>query len=228
MIRYDAKTRREIIRLRTEGYTYTEICTALGRDIPKGSLSFICRDVILGVRQQERITQVKRDNLAISRVKALAANKRILTEKIASYKAANQDLRPLLKDRRTKLIALAMLYLGEGAKWQGRRGLMLGSSDPRIIQLYIGLLRDCYDIRPEKMKCRIQHRADQDPDALIDFWSNVSGVEKDNFYPCYVDRRTIGQTTRRPSYKGVCSVMCAGTHVQLELDQITGIISEAI
>jgi len=228
VIRYDARTRQKIVTLRTKGYTYTEICEALGQHIPKGSLSFICRDVVLGAQQQERITQIKRDNLVMSREKAVVTNKRILAEKIAGYRAANQDIHPLLGDRRARLIALAMLYLGEGAKWRGRRGLMLGSSDPRIIQLYIGLLRDCYDIHLDQLKGRIQHRADQDPDALLDFWSNISGIRKSNFYPCYIDKRTIGQISRHPDYKGVCAVTCAGTHVQLELEQITDIICGAV
>lgn len=225
---YDDKTRERIIALRTEGYTYTEICTLIGRQISKGTLSYICRGVTLGPSQRERIAGITRNYLEQNRKKAVEANKRILAEKIAGYREANLDIVPLLHDRRAKLIALAMLYLGEGAKWKGKRGLMLGSSDPHIIQLYIGLLRDCYNIPLGALKCRVQHRADQDPDTLVAYWSEVSGVKKENFYPCYVDKRTIGQVTKRPDYKGVCAVTCAGTHVQLELEQITSIICGAI
>jgi hypothetical protein len=225
---YGDKTRERIISLRNEGYTYAEICDTIGYHIPKGTLSYICRNVTLGPDQMERINQVRKGFLEQSRQKAVKANKRIFAEKIASYHDANLDIIPLLSDRRAKLIALAMLYLGEGAKWKGRRGLMLGSSDPHIIQLYISLLRDCYDIQLGSLKCRVQHRADQDPDALVAYWSEVSGGNKEDFYPCYVDKRTIGQVTKRPDYKGVCSVTCAGTHVQLELEQIVSIICEAI
>ncbi len=228
MIRYDAELRHKIITLRSGGYTYTEICALVGQEIPKASLSYICRNTQLGPEQKARILQLMRERLVQNRVKAVAANKKILADKIAGYRASNLDLLSFMADRRAKLVALAMLYLGEGAKWKGKRGLMLGSSNPDILRLYIALLRDCYAIPIDALRGRIQHRADQDPDQLLAFWSEALGVAPANFYKPYVDKRTIGQVSKHPEYKGVCSITCAGTHIQLELEQITGIICGAI
>jgi len=218
--------RQRVALLRKKGYTYPEINAALGLSIPKGTLSYMCRNVVLGTAERARIKEITREQLLINQKKAVAANKQLLANKIATLHTANQNLKPFLHDRRAKLIALAMLYLGEGAKWKGRRGLMLGSASPQILRLYIGLLRDCYDIPVANLRCRIQHRADQDPSVLLAFWSSELSVPLANFYPCYADKRTAGQTTKHPHYMGVCTVTCAGTHIQLELEQIAGIIEE--
>ncbi len=121
-----------------------------------------------------------------------------------------------------------MLYLGEGTKWQRSRAPKLASTSPVIIQLYIDLLHTCYGIGPESMHARIQCRADQNQNELIAHWMDITKIPRSNFYLCYVDKRTIGKPTTKTNYKGVCTVSCAGTHIQLELAEISGIIGEAM
>lgn len=171
---------------------------------------------------------MSRDSLIWKRQKAVIANKKIFDSKLDEYRSRNKNMKNFMKSRQAKLVALAMLYLGEGAKWKSRRGLMLGSADPLIMKLYVRLIKDCFGIHEDKMRGRVQHRADQNPDELIDYWSKITGINPDNFYPSYVDKRTIGKPTLKTDYHGVCSVTCAGTNVQLELNQIVGIINEAV
>jgi hypothetical protein len=178
--------------------------------------------------QKQRISNLQRDRLATLRQKALNRNKELLAARIKSYRDKHLPIESFMENREAKLVALAMLYLGEGAKWQGHRGLMLGSSDPKIIKLYIALLRDCYDVKTSQLKCRIQHRADQNGSKLLSFWSETTAIPTMNFYPSYIDRRTIGRKTKKLEYKGVCSVIGGSTQIQLELEQIAGIIFEAV
>ena len=225
---YSFEVKQRIRALRKEGYTYTEIQVKLRKNIPKGTLSYICKDIVLTSKQQERIRDILQVQLAENRKKAVIANREVFSRKIRHFRSVNLGLIDFMKSRDAKLVALAMLYLGEGAKWKGRRGLHLGSSDPAIVNLYIDLLRECYNIPLSSLKCRVQHRADQNGQQLMRFWSNTTGVPLTNFYPNYIDKRTIGKITRKKDYKGVCGVSCAGTHVQLELEQIAGIISDAL
>ena len=218
----------EIKKLRQDGFTYSEINEQLGLKIPKSSLSYICRDIKLNSIQKLRIKKIADDALAVSRQRALVVNREVFNKKIGQYHKANAHLSELMRHRDISLIALAMLYLGEGAKWKGHRGLLLGSSDPKIIELYIRLIHDCYRISTDLLRCRIQHRADQDPQELVQFWSKITGVGENNFYPCYIDKRTIGKPTKKSSYRGVCVVSCAGTHIQLELEQIADIICKSV
>ena len=123
---------------------------------------------------------------------------------------------------------LAMLYLGEGAKWKGHSGLLLGSSDSTIILLYISLLEKCYKIKPSRLKCRISYRADQDIRELEKYWSGVTGIPEENFYKTKPDPRTKGKKTKKNDYKGVCVITCAGSHIQLELEEIAKLLLKKI
>ncbi len=121
-----------------------------------------------------------------------------------------------------------MLYWGEGSKWQSYRGLSMGSSDIVMIQTYIGLLERCYGLRRADMKCRLILRADQNARALEDAWGEALGIINSNFYKTYVDKRTIGKTTAKIDYKGVCVVSCAGADIQLELAALWSEIANCV
>ena len=71
-----------------------------------------------------------------------------------------------IKDILVLKMILSVLYLGEGTKWKGHSGMVLGSSDPNIILLYIKLLEICYGINHKKLKCRVSYRADQNLKSL--------------------------------------------------------------
>src|SRR3989344_735649 len=139
---------------------------------------------------------------------------------------AAQVLRKL--DSENLKIVLAMLYLGEGAKWKSHSGLMLGSSDSQIILLYISLLKKCYKIKLSQLKCRISYRADQKINELEKYWSRITGISTKNFYKTKPDPRTVGKETKKTDYKGVCVISCAGSHIQLELEEITNLLLEKL
>ena len=98
-------------------------------------------------------------------------------------------------------VALAMLYLGEGTKWKSHSGLSLGSSDPNIILLYISLLKKCYKIEPQILKCRVSYRADQNIDELEEYWSTITGISRENFYKTKPDPRTKGKKQKNSTIK---------------------------
>lgn len=214
--------------LRKQGLTYAEINRKLKVSIPKSTLSGICRGIMLSPTQQARIKAINNASLEGAQKQAVAANKKILDAKIQSYRDSNEHLLQFMQAHEAQLIALAMLYLGEGAKWKSHRGLVLGNTNPMIVKTYIALLISCYGIAPEKLRARIHHRSDQNPDHLLDYWVNVTSIPRRHFYPCYADKRTLGRPTIKSDYKGVCSIICSGTYIQLELEQIAGIISEAM
>jgi hypothetical protein len=229
MFRYAQHTRSQIRSLRQAGLTYTEINERLGLSISKSSLAYICRGILLSEKQLDRNRHIMLTKVAINRKKALIANKDILDNRILSYRIKHLPLAPFINNNlQAKLIALAVLYLGEGAKWPGSRTLKLGSSDFKIIRLYMNLLEDCYGIKKDRLRFRIQHRADQSPSNLLEYWSNTLGIHKDQFYKSYVDKRTIGKITKKTGYHGVCTISGGGTDIQLELAQIADIIGESL
>ena len=224
MIFMTVEVREKIRLLRSQGYTYPEIIAELGKPIPKSTLSYICRDVSLPASYSRKIKTLNQKHLREARQKALVANRNNQERIALDIKTRNLEFANL-SDREAK-IALAYLYLGEGAKRSGFRGLALGSSNPAIIKSYIGLLHRCYGITPEELKCRILYRADQNLDALERYWSQLTGVRRANFYKTKPDPRTVGKPTLQSDYKGVCVLSRRGTEIQLELQIITDIIVE--
>ena len=194
--------------------------------VPKSTLSSWCDDIKLPTWYQEKIDKLNHKNLNKGRKIAYIANKIKRENLLNDLRKQNEHLAQELQKADMRKVALAMLYLGEGSKWKSHRGLMLGSSDPEIIRLYIKLLHLCYGITAVQMKCRISYRADQDIKKLERYWSYVTKVPLKNFYKTIPDPRTIGKATKRTDYKGMCVITYGSTKIQLELEMIPRILLE--
>lgn len=210
-------------QLRSQGKTYSEIRQFLKLQVPKSTLSGWCHNVILPVWYQTKIKALNHKNFTKAQQHAWAQLKR---KREMFLKAVEHEAEIILArfNLEALKVALAMLYLGEGAKWQGHSGLMLGNANPEVINLYLVLLKKCYNITPLQVKCRIGYRADQDIKTLEKYWSRITGIPRDNFYKTKPDPRSKGKKTKRLDYKGVCVIMCAGSHIQLELEMITKLL----
>ncbi len=214
----------KVISLRRSGKTYTEICKIVGAKISKGTLSDWCGNIPLSPEQKQRVMHLIKRGANKGRATALVINKLKRDKYLKSLVAKNEHLARLMNDKDIAKIALAVLYLGEGAKWRSHRGLMLGSADPKIIRFYLNLLDKCYGITPERLHCRISYRVDQDIKRLIKFWSRYTQIPLKNFYKTKPDPRTKGKPTKRKNYKGVCVITLGSTEIQLELESIAEII----
>lgn len=122
-------------------------------------------------------------------------------------------------------LALAMLYLGEGAKKNSQTAM--GNSNPLILKFFVRAIRRLYDIPAEAFTCHLHLRADQDPEHLAHFWSRMLGIPRANFSKPIVDMRTVGSPTY-PEYKGVCAVNCSRVAIQRKLLYIANVFCEQI
>ncbi|MBI2624780.1 MAG: hypothetical protein HYW70_00355 [Candidatus Nealsonbacteria bacterium] len=219
--------RKKVRKLRSTGKTYTEIRQVLGISIPKSTLSNWCHDVILPNWYTAKIRDINHKSFTKAQTMAWASMRR---KRELFLNQVRREAKWVLKKFNPEglKIVLAMLYLGEGAKWKGHSGLLLGSSDQTIVLLYISLLEKCYKIKPSQLKCRISYRADQNIHKLEKYWSNITGVPKENFYKTKPDPRTKGKKTKNNDYKGVCVITCAGSHIQLELEEIAKLLLEKL
>jgi hypothetical protein len=224
MVRHDIATIEKVKNLRSQGKTYSEIMSSLKIKVPKSTISDWCTGVKLPTWYQQRIDELNKKSFSKAQKMAWVSNK-IKRERLANEIINNNShLLEKTKDGDFLKVILSFLYLGEGAKWKSHHGLMLGNSDPNIINLYIKLLNKCYGISLNSMKCRLCYRADQNLDSLQRFWSRKINIPLKNFYKTKPDARTIGKPTLKEGYKGVCVITCGGTHFQLELEAIPRII----
>ena len=212
-----------IIALRKSGKTYTEICKIIGINISKGTLSDWCGSISLSPQQKQRVERLIKRGTNKGRAVALVVNKLKREKYIQAVKNRINHLPNELKDKNTSKIALAMLYLGEGAKTQ-RGSLMFGNSDSLIIRLFLSLLRYCYNIDENKFRCTLQCRADQNIPKLEKFWSQVTKIPLSQFYKARIDPRTIGRPSKNPDYKGVCRIDYFSGDIFMELKQIIAVI----
>lgn len=215
----------KVKNLRKQGYTFSEIKNHLRVNIAKSTLSDWCKDIKMLPVYYKKIEKLNNINREKGREIVKINREKERTEFLNRIKKEIIKLLPAIKESYDfKKIILSILYLGEGSKWKGHRGLMLGSSDPDIIKLYIKLLEEVYSIQKNSLRARISYRADQNIEDLTKFWSKITGLPSLYFYKTKPDPRTIGRLTKNKNYKGVCVITCAGTKFQLELEAIAKIL----
>lgn len=206
-------------KLRKRGKTYSEIKQILNVSIPKSTLSDWCKNLPLPKRYFKKIKAIN----VKSQKGALKAWKQKKEIKVAKIIDRNKHLSPLLKNRDIALIALSLLYLGEGSKTK-RGSLTFGNSDPFIIDMFLDLLRRCYEIDNSKFRCTVQCRADQDIKKLEKFWSKITKIPPSQFYGTRIDKRTIGKKTLKLEYKGVCRIDYFSADIFTELMKLPRIL----
>lgn len=227
-IRHSASLKEQVRILRSSGKTYSEITKELEISIPKSTISSWCNKIILPIWYQNKVDELNKKSFSKAQKMAWVSNK-IKRERFLEKLIENKEvILRKLNDQQTLKLLLSMLYLGEGSKWKSHRGLMLGSSDPNIIKLYIRLLETCYGVISKNLRCRVSYRADQDISVLQKYWSKITLVPLSNFYKTKPDPRTIGKPTKNKNYMGVCVITCGGTHIQLELEAIPKIILKGL
>src|SRR4030042_4114207 len=207
------------ITLRKSGKTYEEIRRTLGENIPKSTLSLWCSDIPLSLEHQKRIKNVILVNSKKGRKIALIANLGKREKYLQSIVDRNVHLADSLKDKDIAKVALSMLYLGEGSKNAKRGSLMFGNSGPFIVSLFLRLMRYCYNIDENKIRCTLQCRADQNIKGLERFWSEITEIPLKRFYKAKIDPRTIGKSSKKKDYKGVCRIDYFSADILLDLLQ---------
>lgn len=204
-------------KLRLQGNTYSDIQKILKRSFNKSTLSHWFKDLKLTKAQ----TLLLEQNVNIKLNRARLKSKKISKERRIVYfnnlRDKNIHLLPIIDSNIQKLL-LSILYLGEGAKSKSTQHLSLGSSNPDIVKLYLSLLSNCFKIKNEKFRIRIQCRNDQNIEELESFWQKITKMPRKQFYPTYIDKRSIGKPTLHKDYKGVCSVLYFDRSIQFELE----------
>ena len=178
-----------------------------------------CKNVDLPPEYEDKLRNLNLVNLKKMRQVYLQNKDERLNKFYQDVEQKNKRIFQLYKNNLEvgKLI-LAVLYLAEGAK--SKSSIMFGNSDSLVIILFINLMRKCYKIDESKFRCTVQCRADQNIPDLERFWSGVTKIPLGQFYKARVDKRTIGQVSRKKDYKGVCRIDYFSADLDRELKYI--------
>lgn len=195
-------TRKELaVKLRLQGKSYREISEEL--KIAKSTLNGWLKNIEISPEQRQRLVEQWKLGLHKARLQSQLVKKARKLENIHESQVFAQDfLKSIELDNKTLELFLAGLYLGEGFKVNGRLGL--GNANPQIMCLFITLIRKLYPINESKLNAQIFARADQDPELLVNYWSDLLNIPQAQFHRTQVDARAKNPT--RPNYFGVCAV----------------------
>lgn len=207
----------EAIKLRLHGKTYSEINSKLAKKIPKSTLSEWFKNLEFTKTQKRNLENNVQNKIKKSQLMAVKAVRKAKIDRLKILKNKNSFILPLL-DLNIQKVMLSILYLGEGSKSKGSQNMTLGNANPDIIKLYLVLLNNCFKIDMSKFRVRIQCRADQNIKQLEKYWQEITKIPIKQFYPTYVDKRTIGKPTRRVNYMGVCAITYFDRSIQYELE----------
>lgn len=234
---YDKKVRRyslqiieKVKELRRNGKTYGEIKLALNKKIPKSTLSAWCKNIPLPKNYKERISKLNTNNLKKARLVASKVNRTKREEFFQIIKKQNSPIAKKIFSQDIAKIALAMLCLGEASKYNPKThaSFSLGNSNPKIIIMFLKLLKRCFKFDVQKVRCTVQCRADQDINKLENYWQKTTGIPRKLFYKSRIDPRTKGKPTLKSDYKGVLRVDYFDRKVQLELELLADLVYNAL
>ncbi|MBI2635037.1 MAG: hypothetical protein HYW79_00620 [Parcubacteria group bacterium] len=214
--------KNKAVLLRKNGKTYGEIQNKLNHPISKSTLSVWFKNIVLSEDQKQVLKNRVIDNVNRSRKLALATNRKKREQYLKLVSDRVWHLKKLIEDKNIAKIVVAMLYMGEGKK--SNCSVVFGNSDPKVISLFLRLLRRCYNIDENKFRCTLQCRADQDIKTLEKFWSKTTGIPLKKFYKAQIDPRTLGRPSKKLDYKGVCRIDYFSADIFNELMKIAEII----
>ena len=216
---YPERLKQKMRDLRTQGWSLGEISNK--SRIPKNTLSGWVKDIKLTKIQKERIKQKEIESAATGRpLAARAIRAKIENWREGIRKSVKHFEKFAFQNPNIAKAICGILYACEGAKYPSTQGLVFTNSDPAMIRFFLNLLRTYFDIREEKLRCRVVYRWDQDMRELHRYWSHVTKIPSDRFFKTKPDERTKGKATKKSDYKGVCSIQYSDTSLQFQLQSI--------
>jgi hypothetical protein len=211
------------ISLRKTGMSMTTVERKLG--IPRSTLSNWFKDIPLTEEQRTRLMKNKQDGWLRARQNAVISHRaqkeqRLLDAKNEATKTLDQvDLTdPILE------LAFAMMYWGEGAK---SGGTSMASSDPDILRFMLIVLKRCYGVKIDSIRCDLHLRVDQDAEMLKKYWSDELKLPLQIFKYVAFDKRSAGKPTY-DHYKGVCVISCGNIAIQRKIMYLYKLFCEKI
>ncbi|MBI2309509.1 hypothetical protein HYU89_01270 [Candidatus Collierbacteria bacterium] len=112
---------------------------------------------------------------------------------------------------------LSMLYWAEGQKLPERGSpVKFANTDPRLVLLFLVLLRDCYRIDESKLRIQIHVHWYHNKRKVRRFWSKLLNVDESLFNKIYVKQRSKSKRFRK-NFAGICFVIYNSVDLRREI-----------
>lgn len=158
----------------------------------------------------------------------LSRRKVFETRKIQFYKSPltfNEKKYLTQKEEKLKIAGLT-LYWAEGGK-RGKSSIDFANCDEMMITLFLKFLRKIYGVLENKLRVLLYCYSDQNPDSLIEYWSDLTKISKSQFTKPYVktapDSRVHGKMEHGLVHIRYSDMRLLSKIMQ-EIGQLTGIL----
>lgn len=115
-----------------------------------------------------------------------------------------------------KKTVLSALYWAEGTKVRG--GLCFANTDPRLIALFINLLRSCYKLDENKFRVRLHLHYYHRVKKIKKFWSKLLNIPTTQFEKIYRKSRNKEKAFRK-NFGGICFVRYHSVYLKEKIVQ---------
>jgi hypothetical protein len=177
-----ASVKKKAVLLRSQGYSYNLISSKLG--VSKSTLHYWLAD------RPYRANSVVLERIIIGRERAAKTKnrKKLLTFKEASSYARTNTGR--LSSKELLMLGIG-LYIGEGQK---NETVGVINSDPRVINLAIHWLTECFGVEVKNLTLAIHLYPDNNIKRCLRFWSDTTKIPPAQFGKTQIDGR-VGKTS---------------------------------
>lgn len=203
--------KEKVLKLRLEGWSFTEITRETG--VVKSTL----HEWLKGLGRPEKYKNLKGTEwMNAMRIMAVAANKKKYQE---IYKRiserTNSEVEKVSLDILTKKCILSSLYWAEGTKGE-HSSLCFANTDPKLMKLFITLLRECYSLDESKFHLRLHLHGYHQEDEIKNFWSDLLNIPLNRFQKTYRKPRSKEKTFRR-NFGGICFLLYNSVYLRREI-----------
>ncbi len=205
--------------LRKQGYSYGRLTREL--HVAKSTL----HQWIRGIKRPAKFSKLDRIRW-IKEIQPLGAqgSKRRRDEKVAQIiNDVKSEIAQLTIDQEIKKSILSMLYWAEGNKVRGV--LQFANTDPRLILLFVSLLRQCYTLDETKFRIRLHLHYYHKVKKIKLFWSNLLNIPITQFGKIYRKSRSKEKTFRR-NFGGICFVKYNSVYLKEKIVQYAYALGE--
>lgn len=202
------RLREEAIKLRLQGYTYSQIKHEL--NISKSTLSGWLKNLPLSETSLKILSKNKElsKDIRIERFRQTARNKWI-TRLTKVLDDQGKKMLPLTE--KELFLAGVFLYWGEGSK---QRGIVaVSNSDPRVIRFMLFWMTKIIKVPKEKLKIRLHLYNDMNIDEEIGFWSRSINISRSQFNSPYIKKSTRDSVTYKSFGHGTCNLIYCSMEV---------------
>jgi len=210
--RYSAESKSEAAELRRKGHSYSSIHRMLG--IPTSTLAtWLASSPDNPFTKKDQVA-----HLAAIRPLANAARRKQKEDRLLEVK---QRVRAEIQNTPLKNVMfqksmLAVLYWAEGSKYEGVSGLRFVNTDPALMQLYVSLLRQCYEIDEEKFRMRLHLHYYHKKREARDFWATTLSISPSQCTSVFVKKRSRKKRFRK-NFMGICFINYSNGDIREEL-----------